>query len=62
MIDELLKRLPVALYSGGLYMQYDMCGLWYCGYHNSTYQISDRDLKKALTTLVNVLNENGYGI
>lgn len=62
MIDELIKRLPIALYSGGLYIQYEMNGLWYCGYQNSTYHVLEHDLEIALNSLITKLNENGYEI
>lgn len=51
-MEELLNKLPKALYSGGLYIQYDMNGLWYCGYQNSVYHTSNMILKEALEELL----------
>lgn len=59
-IDDILKQLPKALYSGGLYMNYDLNGFWYCGYDKSVHHATDRDLKVALYNLLVKLKENGY--
>ena len=57
---ETINDLPVSLYSGGLYMKYDKNGMWYCGYNNSVYHKSDKDLSIALDMLKNELKEQGY--
>ena len=59
-IDDILNQLPKALYSGGLYMDYNMNGLWYCGYNKSVYHSCDNELKVALYDLLMKLKENGY--
>ena len=61
-IDNILNQLPKALYSGGLYMNYDMNGLWYCGYNKSVFNTADNDLKIALCNLLAKLKEVGYTI
>ena len=48
------------LYSEGLYIKYDMNGLWYCGYNNSVFHASDRDLLIALDMLRINLKLQGY--
>ena len=57
-----IKDMPKALYSGGLYIKYDMNGLWYCGYNNSVFHTSDRDLAKAIDELSIKLKDAGYVI
>ena len=57
---EAIEDMPKALYSGGLYIKYDMNGLWYCGYNNSTFHTSDRDLSIALDMLRINLKMQGY--
>ena len=59
---ETIEDMPKALYSGGLYIKYDMNGLWYCGYNNTTFHTSDRDLSVALDNLFNNLKASGYDI
>ena len=60
---ELIKAIedmPKALYSGGFYLKYDMNGLWYCGYNNSVFHASDRDLSTAIDELRIKLKTSGY--
>ena len=57
---DLLKGLPKALVSGGFYLRYDFNGLWYCGYNNSVFHASDRDLSTAIDELRNKLKASGY--
>lgn len=57
---EAIEDMPKALYSGGLYIKYEMNGLWYCGYNNSTFHVSDRDLSVALGMLQINLKMQGY--
>ena len=57
---EAIEDMPKALYSGGLYIKYDMNGLWYCGYNNSVFHTSDRDLSIALDMLRINLKMQGY--
>lgn len=59
-IEDILNQLPKSLYNGGLYMNYDMNELWYCGYKNSVYHSCDNNLKVALYNLLKKLKENGY--
>ena len=57
---EAIEDMPKALYSGGLYIKYDMNGLWYCGYNNSVFHACDRDLSTAIDELSIKLKEAGY--
>ena len=57
---DLLGNIPKALYSGGLYIKYDMNGLWYCGYNNTVFHTSDRYLSIALDLLRINLKLQGY--
>ena len=57
---DLLDGIPKALYSGGFYLKYDMNGLWYCGYNNSAFHASDRDLSIAIDELRIKLKASGY--
>ena len=59
---EAIKDMPNSLYSGGLYIKYDLNGLWYCGYNGSVFHSSDRDLAVALDNLFNNLKASGYDI
>lgn len=59
-IDDILNQLPKALYGGGLYMNYEMNGWWYCGYRNSVHHTADKYLKVALYDLLIKLKEIGY--
>ena len=59
---EAIEDIPKALYSGGFYLKYDMNGLWYCGYNNSVFHASDRDLTVALDILFNNIKASGYDI
>ena len=54
--------MPNSLYSGGLYIKYDLNGLWYCGYNGSVFHSSDRDLSKAIDELSIKLKDAGYVI
>ena len=57
---EAIEDMPNALYSGGLYIKYDMNGLWYCGYNTTVFLTSDRDLSVALDILRINLKLQGY--
>ena len=59
---DLLKGMPKALVSGGFYLRYDFNGLWYCGYNNTVFHSSDRDLSTAIDELSIKLKEAGYVI
>jgi hypothetical protein len=48
---EAIDDMPKALYSGGFYLRYDMNGLWYCGYNNTVFHASNRDLSIAIDEL-----------
>lgn len=57
---DLLDDIPKALYNGGFYLKYDMNDLWYCGYNNSVFHTSDKDLSIALDMLRINLKMQGY--
>lgn len=57
---DLLNDIPKALYNGGFYLKYEMSGLWYCGYNNSVFHASDRDLSIAIDELRIKLKASGY--
>lgn len=57
---EAIEDMPKALYSGGLYIRADKNGLWYCGYENSVFHSSDKNLLVALDTLRINLKAQGY--
>jgi hypothetical protein len=57
---EVIEDIPKALYSGGLYIKYGMNGLWYCGYDNTVFHTSDRNLSVALDMLQINLKMQGY--
>ena len=59
---DLLKDMPKALGSCGFYLRYEFNGLWYCGYDNSVFHSSDRDLSTAIDKLSIKLKEAGYVI
>lgn len=59
-IEYYINKLPLSLYSGGLYMKYDKNGLWYVGYQNSVHHASDKDLLEALSILYLKLKNCGY--
>ena len=59
---EAIKDMPNSLYSGGFYIKYDLNGLWYCGYNNSVFHSSDKDLSKAIDELSIKLKDARYVI
>ena len=59
---DVIKDMPNSLYSGGLYIKYDLNGLWYCGYNGSVFHSADRDLSKAIDELSIKLKDAGYVI
>jgi hypothetical protein len=56
---ETIEGMPKALYSGGLYIRYDKNGLWYCGYENTVFHSSDKNLLVALAILYINLKTQG---